>query len=233
MSKNTCRKVFVTGTDTDIGKTYITGLIIKKMIDSGFDATYFKAAASGNEKDDNGDLIPGDAAVVKKISGLRDDLKDLIPYVYEVALSPHLACQIEGHPVDMDVVRRYYQALCSRHEYITMEGSGGILCPINVTSSENEIWLEDVIKEFKMSCIVIADAGLGTINHTVLTTEYMRHAGICVKGIILNHYHPVDRMEEDNIRMIERRSGIRVIAKVKDGDTDLDIDGDYLASLYD
>ena len=57
MSKNKCRKVFVTGTDTDIGKTYITGLIIKKMIDSGFDATYFKAAASGNEKDDNFSLI--------------------------------------------------------------------------------------------------------------------------------------------------------------------------------
>lgn len=228
MSKN----IFITGTDTDIGKTYITGLIIKKLIDSGFDATYFKAAASGNERDSSGNLIPGDADFVKKISGLSDDLNELIPYVYEVALSPHLACQLEGNPVDMDVVKKYYNALSMKHDYITMEGSGGILCPINVTSSPKELWLEDVIKEFNMSCILIADAGLGTINHTVLTTEYMKHAGICVKGIILNHYHPGNCMEEDNIKMIEHRSGIKIIARVKDNDKELDIDGEYLASLY-
>ena len=192
MSKN----LFITGTDTDVGKTYVTGLIVKKMISSGFDTTYFKAAASGNDRDQNGALIPGDAALVQKLSGLKDDLSELIPYVYEVALSPHLASQIEGNPVDLKVVKEYYHKLAKKHPYITMEGSGGILCPINMDNQE--LWLEDVIKAFDMDCIIVANAGLGTINHTVLTIEYMRQKKMTVKGIILNHFHPGDRMEEDN-----------------------------------
>lgn len=226
MSKN----LFITGTDTDVGKTYVTGLIVKKMISSGFDTTYFKAAASGNDRDQNGALIPGDAALVQKLSGLKDDLSELIPYVYEVALSPHLASQIEGNPVDLKVVKEYYHKLAKKHPYITMEGSGGILCPINMDNQE--LWLEDVIKAFDMDCIIVANAGLGTINHTVLTIEYMRQKKMTVKGIILNHFHPGDRMEEDNAHMIEYRAGVPILCRVQDGDTELKMDGELLASLY-
>lgn len=226
MSKN----LFITGTDTDVGKTYVTGLIVKKMISSGFDTTYFKAAASGNDRDQNGALIPGDAALVQKLSGLKDDLSELIPYVYEVALSPHLASQIEGNPVDLKVVKEYYHKLAKKHPYITMEGSGGILCPINMDNQE--LWLEDVIKAFDMDCIIVANAGLGTINHTVLTIEYMRQKKMTVKGVILNHFHPGDRMEEDNAHMIEYRAGVPILCRVQDGDTELKMDGELLASLY-
>jgi dethiobiotin synthetase len=226
MSKN----LFITGTDTDVGKTYVTGLIVKKMISSGFDTTYFKAAASGNDRDQNGALIPGDAALVQKLSGIKDDLSELIPYVYEVALSPHLASQIEGNPVDLKVVKEYYHKLAKKHPYITMEGSGGILCPINMDNQE--LWLEDVIKAFDMDCIIVANAGLGTINHTVLTIEYMRQKKMTVKGIILNHFHPGDRMEEDNAHMIEYRAGVPILCRVQDGDTELKMDGELLASLY-
>lgn len=226
MSKN----LFITGTDTDVGKTYVTGLIVKKMISSGFDTTYFKAAASGNDRDQNGALIPGDAALVQKLSGIKDDLSELIPYVYEVALSPHLASQIEGNPVDLKVVKEYYHKLAKKHPYITMEGSGGILCPINMDNQE--LWLEDVIKAFDMDCIIVANAGLGTINHTVLTFEYMRQKKMTVKGVILNHFHPGDRMEEDNAHMIEYRAGVPILCRVQDGDTELKMDGELLASLY-
>lgn len=226
MSKN----LFITGTDTDVGKTYVTGLIVKKMISSGFDTTYFKAAASGNDRDQNGALIPGDAALVQKLSGLKDDLSELIPYVYEVALSPHLASQIEGNPVDLKVVKEYYHKLAKKHPYITMEGSGGILCPINMDNQE--LWLEDIIKVFDMDCIIVANAGLGTINHTVLTIEYMRQKKMTVKGIILNHFHPGDRMEEDNAHMIEYRAEVPILCRVQDGDTELKMDGELVASLY-
>lgn len=226
MSKN----LFITGTDTDVGKTYVTGLIVKKMISSGFDTTYFKAAASGNDRDQNGALIPGDAALVQKLSGIKDDLSELIPYVYEVALSPHLASQIEGNPVDLKVVKEYYHKLAKKHPYITMEGSGGILCPINMDNQG--LWLEDIIKAFDMDCVIVANAGLGTINHTVLTIEYMRQKKMAVKGVILNHFHPGDRMEEDNAHMIEYRAGVPILCRVQDGDTELKMDGELLASLY-
>lgn len=224
------KKLFITGTDTDVGKTYVTALIVKKMRDSGHDVAYFKAAASGNERDAAGNLVPGDAKLVKDISSLTDSLSELVPYLYEAALSPHLACRMEGEPVDMAVVKAYYGRLAAKHPYITMEGSGGILCPIRMDS--RELWLEDIIKEFGMGSIIVAHAGLGTINHTVLTAEYMKQRNLPVKGIILNHFHPGDRMEEDNLRMIEHRTGLPVLCCVKGGDTELDIAAGTLAALY-
>jgi dethiobiotin synthetase len=112
-----------------------------------------------------------------------------------------------------------------------MEGNGGILCPIHI--NEHELWLEDIVKTFEMSSIIVANAGLGTINHTILTVEYMRHNNLPIKGIILNHFHPGDEMEEDNLKMIEHRTKLPVLCCVKDGDSELEINPEHLASLYD
>lgn len=224
------KKVFVTGTGTDIGKTFVTGLIVKKLKEAGVNAAYYKAAMSGNDRRGDGSLIPGDAVWVKEISGITQPLEQMCHYVYENAYSPHLASRVEGCPVEMPVVKQGFDAVCNSYEYVTMEGSGGILCPI--CFDEQEIWLEDVIRELGLSCILVADAGLGTINSVVLTVEYMRSRGIEVTGIIFNHYHPGDIIEEDNIVMCEYRTGLKVVACVKDGDTDLDIDAETLKSLY-
>ena len=112
-----------------------------------------------------------------------------------------------------------------------MEGSGGILCPL--CFDERKIQLEDVIKEFKLSSILVADAGLGTINSVVLTAEYMKAHSLPIKGIIFNHYHPGNIMEEDNIAMCRHMTGLPVIAKVQDHAKDLEIDADALAEFYD
>lgn len=226
MSKN----LFITGTGTDVGKTYVTALIVKKMKDSGHDAAYLKAAASGNERDAAGKLIPGDAKWVRDIAGLKDPLAEMVPYLYEAAVSPHLASRTEGQPVDLAVVKAYYDRLAAKHGYITMEGSGGILCPIRM--DEQELWLEDIIKAFGMSSVIVAAAGLGTINHAVLTAEYMKQKALPVNGIILNDFHPGDELDEDNLKMIEHRTGLPVLCCVKAGDTELDIDPGVLASLY-
>ena len=96
--------IFITGTGTDIGKTYVTGLIVKKLRESGADAAYYKAAMSGNERRVDGSLIPGDALQVKTMSGIGQPLEEMCPYVYETAVSPHLASRLEGNPVQMDRV---------------------------------------------------------------------------------------------------------------------------------
>lgn len=226
MSKN----LFITGTGTDIGKTYVTGLIVKKLKESGKSAAYFKAAMSGNDRDSNGKLIPGDALHVKNASKISQPLDEMCPYIYENAVSPHLASRIEGNPVKLDVVKEKFNEVCSKYDYVTMEGSGGILCPL--CFDEAKIQLEDVIKELNLSCLIIADAGLGTINYVVLTVEHMKSKGIEVKGIIFNHYHKGDVMEEDNLKMCEYMTGLKVLACVGDGDCEIDIDGDLLDSLY-
>lgn len=221
--------LFITGTGTDVGKTYVTGLIVKKLNESGLKPAYYKAAMSGNERDNLGELIPGDAKFVKDISGIKQNLRETCPYIYEVAVSPHLASQIEGNPVDLEVVKIGYDKVCSKYDYITVEGSGGILCPIDYINSK--LWLEDLINEFKLPSIIIADAGLGTINSVGLTVHYMQSKNLPIKGIIFNNWHG-SVMEEDNLKMCEELTGLKVIAKVKPGDIDLDININDLINLY-
>ncbi len=223
--------IFITGTGTDIGKTYVTGLIVKKLAQAGCKPAYYKAAMSGNNRRPDGSLIPGDALFVKECAGIEQDLDSMCHYVYENAYSPHLASRIEGHPVEMQVVRQGFYSLVPKYDYITVEGSGGILCPI--CFDEAKIQLEDIIKDLHLSCIMIADAGLGTINNVVLTYEYMKAHNLPVKGVIFNNYHPGNVMEDDNIRMCQYMTNLPVLAKVQPGDTQLDIDVELLRNLYD
>ena len=225
------KALFITGTGTDIGKTYVTGLIVKKLAEYGKNPGYYKAAMSGNDRRPDGSLIPGDALFVKQCSGIRQPLEEMCPYVYENAYSPHLASRIEGNPVEMDIVKKGFKAVSEKYDYITVEGSGGILCPI--CFDERKIQLEDIIKELNLSSIIIADAGLGTINSVVLTAAYMKAKNMPVKGIIFNHYHPGNVMEEDNIFMCEYMTGLPILGKVQDGADQLDIDIHVLESLYD
>ena len=225
------KAVFLTGTGTDIGKTYISGLIVKRLAEAGKNPAYYKAAMSGNDRREDGTLIPGDALFVQKTSGISQPLEEMCPYVYENAWSPHLASRVEGNPVDLEVVRKGFLETADKYDYITMEGSGGILCPI--CFDERRIQLEDVIREFELSSILVADAGLGTINSVVLTAEYMKARSLPIKGIIFNHYHPGNIMEDDNIFMCEHMTGLPVIAKIQDNATELETDADALAALYD
>lgn len=224
------KKIFITGTGTDVGKTYIAGLMVKKLQEGGKGAAYYKAAMSGNERGVDGNLIPGDGLFVKTMAGISQTLAEMCPYVYEAAVSPHLASRLEGNPVKMEVVREGFSRVCRRYDYVTMEGSGGILCPI--CYDEAKIRLEDVIRELGLASIIVADAGLGTINSVVLTAEYMRGGKLPVKGIIFNHFHPGNVMEEDNLRMCEDMTGLPVLACVKDGQEELPVDLEVLTSLY-
>ena len=235
--------IFVTGTGTDVGKTYVTGLIIKKIKENGMTPGYFKAAMSGNEREEDGTLIPGDALWVKNVSGISGDaltvqtmsgidqsLTSMCPYVYEHAYSPHLASRLEGNHVEMAVVLDNYRKVKEKYDYITVEGSGGILCPI--CFDEARIGLTDIIDEMELDCILVADAGLGTINSVVLTYEYMKNRNMNIKGMIFNHYIADNIMHEDNIRMCEYMTGLPTLAKVSMGDVDLNIDIAELISLY-
>lgn len=226
MSKN----LFVTGTGTDVGKTYVTGLVIKKIKESGANAAYYKAAMSGNERRADGSLIPGDALSVREVSGIAQPLEEMCPYIYEHAYSPHLAVRIEGGPVELSVVRDGFLKVSEKYDYVTVEGSGGILCPIRYDGEK--IMLEDVVKALNLSCLLVADAGLGTINSVVLTAEYMRARNIPIVGMIFNRFHPGNVMEEDNIRMCEELTGLKTLACVQEGERELSMEAEALLALY-
>ena len=217
--------LFVLGTGTDIGKTYVTGLLLKYIRDNGYNASYFKAALSGAIRNEEGKLIPGDAVEVLSMAGLEEDTDFLVPYIYETAVSPHLASHIEGNPVDLDAVKEAYDDVSKKYDYIVMEGSGGIVCPIRYDGPDNEnnIMLEDIIKALDLNVVLVGDAGLGTINSVVTTVEYLRNRKIHVCGILLNNFKD-QTMEEDNLKMIEELTGVPVIAKIYKDDKNLSLD---------
>ena len=227
--------LFVIGTGTDIGKTYVTGLLLKYIRDNGYNASYFKAALSGAIRDENDNLIPGDAVEVLEMANLEEDTDFLVPYIYETAVSPHLASQIEGNPVELDKIRSAYDDVSKKYDYIVMEGSGGIVCPIRYEGKDNKdnIMLEDIINYLGLDVIIIADAGLGTINSIVTTVEYLKNRNIHVCGIIMNNYKD-ELMENDNIKMVEDLCDVPVIAKVYQNDTNLrlDVDTEELISYF-
>ncbi len=225
------KALFVTGTGTDVGKTYVAALLVKKLAEGGV-SSYYKAAVSGNVRGADGRLIPGDARYVRDTAGIDQPLDTMCPYVYEHAWSPHLAAQAEGNPPELDGIRRGFRAVCQRGGYVTVEGSGGILCPLRYDEKE-KLWLEDVVRDLGLSSVIVADAGLGTINSVVLTVEYMKAKGLGVKGILFNHFHPGDRLEEDNRRMCEDRTGLPVLAAISDGAAELPMTQAALAALYD
>lgn len=217
--------LFISATGTDIGKTYVTALIVKKLREAGLNAGYYKAALSGADCIKN-----SDAGFVNEFAKIGQDENTLLSYLYKNAVSPHLAVKIEGNPVEKDVVIQGYKTVQAKYDYVTVEGSGGIICPIRY-DDKAQYFLEDIIKWLNLSVLLVADAGLGTINSVVLTKEYMQNHGLKLQGIILNNYTGTV-MQKDNIKMIEEMTGEKILALVKPNDTDIDIDVEVLRNLY-
>ena len=217
--------LYILGTGTDVGKTYITALWLKRLREAGHDVAYYKAAVSGAPS-----ITESDAGYVKQVAGLSQTDDTLLSYVFDEAVSPHLAARHEGKIIDRTVVNKNFCHVARAHTYTTVEGSGGIICPLHVTDTELYM-LEDVVKDLSLPTIVVATAALGTINSTVLTIHYLQSKGIPVKGIIVNHYTG-NPMEEDNCVMMERLTGIPVLDRVGPGQTSLHMDVDAMLSCY-
>lgn len=205
------KTIFITATGTDIGKTYVSGLIAKHIKDKGLNIGYYKAALSGSN-----DIKDSDAWYVKQQADLLDSYDEMVSYTYKHAYSPHLASQIEGNPPDIKIIKNAYKDISKKHDYMIVEGSGGIICPIRYDSNQ-KIFLEDIIKELNIPSLIIADAGLGTINSTVLTIEYMRSKNLKINGVILNRFEMANKMHEDNQKMVEKMTGVKIIGAVIDG----------------
>lgn len=199
--------IFIAGTGTDIGKTYITALLLKKLRQR-MDAVYFKAALSGAEEV-GGRLIAGDAHYVCKTAGIPGEPNDYVSYIYRTAVSPHLAAKIEGNPAELFRIKAHFDCIRKKHDFVVAEGSGGIVCPIRYDNQK--IMLTDIIKTLGLDIIIVTTAALGSINSAVLTYEYARSKGINVRGFIMNMYDESDTMQRDNKYMIEQLTGAEIL----------------------
>lgn len=223
MSKN----IFITATGTDVGKTYISALILKKMRKAGFNAGYFKPVLSGvTEKE--GKLTESDCNFVVSTAKIPTTADDCVTYWWREAVSPHLASQRAGVNIDINKIKQAFGEKQKQYDYLLIEGAGGITCPIILKNSKKYL-LKDLIKDLGVNIIIVADGGLGTINSTLLTVEYARQNNIKVEGIILNNFNPKNFMHQDNLKQVEYLTDVKVISTVQKNQTDINLLQEYFS----
>jgi len=178
--------LFVTGTDTGVGKTYVACGIIAALRARGERVGAYKPAVSGSTNGPNGpvwdDLLQLRSAVGGDVAFER-----ICPQRFLAPLAPPVAARIEGKQVDAELLRRGIDWWRERADFIVVEGAGGLLSPITETES-----VADLAVSIGFPLVIVARVSLGTINHTLLTLEAARARGLTVAGIVLNHSTPPD-----------------------------------------
>lgn len=213
------KKIFITATGTDIGKTYVSALIVKKMREAGLNCGYYKPVLSG-VVELGGKLIQSDPNYVIETAQIPITANECVSYFWKEAVSPHLAAKRAKEEINIDKIKFDFSRMNKKYDYLLIEGAGGITCPLRIEDGEKYL-LKDLIWELGLSVIIVADAGLGTINSTLLTVDYARANGIEVEGIILNNYESDNFMHWDNLRQVEYLTGINVVATVARGSNDI------------
>ncbi len=199
------RGLFVTGTDTGVGKTEVAVAIVIGARARGIDVGAMKPAQSGV-----GDGLPTDADRLRAAAGETDPAELVCPYALRAPLAPAVAARLEGVEISMAHVLACAAELSRRHQATVVEGAGGLLVPL--TASET---YADLAVALGMPVLVVARAGLGTVNHTALTCEALRARGLAVAGVVLNRACAgADPSEPHNAAEIERLTGVRVLASI-------------------
>lgn len=187
--------IFVTGTDTDIGKTVVSAALMN-IFRAEEDVCYWKPIQTGIEEDN-------DTETVRKLADCADDEIHDHGVRLEKPLSPHLSARIAGTDISVGETLSLIKDQ-SEDKFWIVEGAGGILVPLN----ENELML-DLIKSLNLPIIVASSSGLGTINHTLLTVETLRHNNLEILGVIMNGEPNIE-----NKKAIEHYGNVRVLAEI-------------------
>jgi dethiobiotin synthetase len=196
------RGIFVTGTDTGVGKTLAAAAIARLLRNRGINVGVMKPVTSGCG-DRDGKRFSEDAELLAWSAGCDPADPDIAPYCFAAPVAPSVAAAMEGIRIDFTLIRDSYERLAGRHDFMIVEGAGGLMVPLT-----GGLMVADLIGRLALPALVIARPGLGTVNHTVLTCYAARQLGIEVRGIIINNYpeHP-DRAAESAPHLIDSLSG--------------------------
>lgn len=203
------RGLFVTGTDTGVGKTVVTAVLAATLRARGLRVGVMKPVESGCLWGDDG-LRPLDALFLQAASGCDAPLSLVNPYALAHPLAPTLAAELEGVHIDIDHIRECYQRLASAHDIVLVEGAGGLLAPCT-----GELTMRDLAIELDLPVLLVAGNCLGVINHTTLTVEAVRQRGLSLVGVILNHINPrFDEAVRTNAESIRRWAGAPLLGEL-------------------
>lgn len=205
---------FITGTDTDAGKTLVSAAVLSRLLSNGVDAMPMKPVQTGCPRRADGTLGNLDLDTCFRLTGLAPDAAEgelIAPYRFEPACSPHLAAEQAGETIEFDRILSAAEELMRRRETVLVEGAGGILVPINRRQT-----MLDLMVALQLPIILASRPGLGTINHTLLSIRELRRAGLEVRGVVFCETRPAERnrIESDNWKTIEEWGGVHVLGRV-------------------
>ena len=221
------RGLFITGTDTGVGKTYVGALVARALRGAGRSVGVYKPAASGCRRVD-GRLESDDAAALWDAAGRPGTLDMVCPQTFAAPLAPHLAAKAEGRTLDPTLLRTGLEAWRGRCDIVLVEGAGGLLSPLGDDAS-----VADLAWDLGFPLVIVARNALGTINHTLqtLVAAAAHRGGLDVAGIVLNSPSLLrdDPSVESNRAELERRARVPVLAEVAHGADRFDADVDWHA----
>ncbi|GAN33789.1 MAG: dethiobiotin synthase [Candidatus Brocadia sp. AMX2] len=204
------RGYFITGTDTGVGKTIVAGGLAALYKNKGLDVGVMKPVATGCKRVNN-NLISDDAVFLKCAAEVDDEYELINPVSLEQPLAPTVAARLSKTKIDKDKINTAFDSLCERHEYIIVEGIGGLLVPL-----DEYYFVVDMANEMELPLIVVCRPTLGTINHTLLTVSYARQHGLDVKGIVINESveNRDDVMKKTNAEEIKRLTDLPILGTI-------------------
>lgn len=176
--------IFVTGTDTGVGKTYISCLIAKELKKHNIDTGVMKPVETGCAKR-GGILVPSDGLLLKSSASTIDPLELIVPYRFRAPLAPLVAGKIERKKIELKKIFDSLRILSKKHDFLLVEGAGGLLVPL----TQSYTYLDFII-DTGLEVVLVAGNKLGVINHTMLTIECLKKHGINPVAIVLNNFSP-------------------------------------------
>jgi len=220
---------FITGTDTDVGKTVVTAGLLATLRERGYDIGLMKPFQTDFIEDGERLLSP-DLEFVLKFVDLETDYDLMNPIRLREPLAPSVAAEVEGVKIDLTKVDRAYEELLELHQAIIVEGAGGLMVPL-----AKNFLTPDLVKRFELPIIIVARPNLGTINHTVLTVKVARQLGIEVLGVIINGFKAAEAgiAEKTNPEVIAELADVPILGIVPYiEDLDSNVDKIDLAKIF-
>ena len=198
--------IFVTGTDTGVGKTLVSVSFVKALVRHGLRVSVMKPIASGSERTPAG-LRNADALALAEASNVAAPYAALNPYSFEPAVSPHIAAEEAGIEVDTGLIRDRFEALVSSSDFIVVEGAGGWYVPISATRM-----MADLPKLLGVPVLLVVGLRLGCLNHAVLTKRAIEASGAEFAGWVANKIDPTLQRSAENLASLERMLGSAPLA---------------------
>lgn len=203
--------VFVTGTDTGVGKTVVTACLVSILAESGLDVGVMKPVETGCRKRKD-KLVPRDAAFLKAVSGSRDPLFLINPYRFSKPLAPLIAGEIDHKKIKIGKISSAYRKLREKHDILFVEGAGGLLVPL-----AEKLTNLDLILELNLPVLVVVGSKLGAVNHALLTLSCAKENGVKIIGVLINQPNPHSRksvVEKTNPGLIQSFTPVPILGNV-------------------